>query len=89
MDVLDDAELEAIADRAEQAAPAPWVSSVEGRDFMSGDSFIATGAVDVSADSEISLTGATAADQDFIAVARADVPRLVAEIRRLRRSLSR
>jgi len=34
---------------------------------------------------DIELTGATAADQDFIAHARQDVPRLLAEIERLRR----
>lgn len=87
VDELDDVELEAIADRAERAVPGPWASRVEGRDFTSGDSFIATDAARHSAQGEIYLTGASVADQDFIAAARADVPRLVAEVRRLRRSL--
>jgi hypothetical protein len=60
------------------AAPGPWKSFVEGRDHTSGSSFIATPG------SDIELTGATAADQDFIAHARQDVPRLLDEIRRLR-----
>jgi hypothetical protein len=34
---------------------------------------------------DIELSGATVADQDFIAHAREDVPRLVAEVRRLRK----
>jgi hypothetical protein len=36
---------------------------------------------------DIELTGASVADQDFIAHARQDVPRLVAEVERLRRLL--
>ena len=33
---------------------------------------------------DIELTGATLADQEFIAHARQDLPRLVAEVKRLR-----
>ncbi|WP_275903561.1 hypothetical protein [Acinetobacter beijerinckii] len=42
----------------------PWISYVERRDHESGSSFIMTGAEDIE------LTGATIADQDFIASAK-------------------
>jgi len=38
-------------------------------------------------DEDIYLTGATVADQDFIAHARKDIPKLVAEVERLRKLL--
>jgi hypothetical protein len=63
--------------RCAAATPGPWVSFIEGRDHMAGDSFIRT------AGEDIYLQGATKADQDFIASARQDVPALVAEVRRL------
>ena len=44
---------------------------------MGGSDFIMTAGEDVY------LAGATQADQDFIAAARTDIPRLVAEILRL------
>jgi hypothetical protein len=77
-DALSDADLDQIEARLRAASPAPWKSFVEGRDHTSGSSFIAT------PDSDIELTGATAADQDFIAHARQDLPKLLHEVRRLR-----
>jgi hypothetical protein len=79
-------EIEAIERRCHAASPGPWVSYVEGRDHTSGSSFIRTGADDARTE-DIELYGATVADQDFIAAARQDVPRLIAEIRRLRMQL--
>ena len=60
---------------------------MEGRDHTSGCSFIMVGDGDMRSD-DMELTGATIADQDFIAAARQDVPELINEIRRLRRLLS-
>jgi hypothetical protein len=77
-DELTNADLDRIEARLRAAAPGPWKSFVEGRDHTSGSSFIAT------PDNDIELTGATAADQDFIAHAREDLPRLLDEVRRLR-----
>lgn len=74
--------------RAEAATPGPWTSYVEVRDHTSGSSFIMTGP-EGSRGPDIELAGATSADQDFIAAARQDVPRLVAEVRRLGRLLRR
>lgn len=76
---LTDEELDLIEARVRKAASAPWASFVEGRDHTSGSSFIRTPV------SDIELSGATAADQDFIAHARDDLPRLLEEVKRLRR----
>ena len=74
-------ELEEIKKRCDEATPGPWKSYVEGREEMGGSDFIMTGGEDIY------LTGATAADQDFIAHARQDVPTLVAEVERLSKLL--
>jgi hypothetical protein len=79
---LSEEEITAISARCERSTAGPWKSYVEGREQMSGSDFIMTGAEDIY------LTGATAADQDFIAHARQDIPRLVAEISRLRKFIS-
>jgi hypothetical protein len=81
---LDEAQLLAMEERAQAARPPPWRSFVEGRDHQSGSSFIMVGA-GIARSDDIELSGATVADQDFIAHAREDVPALIAEVRRLRR----
>lgn len=70
--------LDEIVARHKAATAGPWTSFVEGRDHTSGSSFIRTGGDDIE------LSGATDADQDFIAHARQDIPRLLAEVERLR-----
>jgi hypothetical protein len=88
---LTNSELDEMERRATAATPGPWVPFVEGRDHFGGDDFIRTGDLDDDQpDMYISqYLGArsikvSAADLDFIANARQDIPRLVAEIRRLR-----
>lgn len=76
-------ELEIILKRAEAASPGPWTSYIEGRDMTSGSSFIMTG-TEENRGEDIEPLGVTEADMDFIAAARQDVPRLVAEVYRLR-----
>lgn len=78
-------ELDGIRQRCDAATPGPWKSFVEGRDHTSGSSFIMTGD-GANRGSDIELYGATTADQDFIAHAREDIPRLLDEIARLRRA---
>ena len=78
---LPDEEIAAIKARLERTTAGPWKSFIEGRENMSGSSFISTGGEDIY------LTGATDADQDFIANARQDIPKLIAEIERLRSSV--
>jgi len=72
--------------RCDRASLGPWKSMVEGRDHMSGSSFIMTGPPNARG-ADIELSGATGDDQDFIAHARQDVPRLLEEVRRLRSML--
>lgn len=65
----------------------PWRSMVERRDHTSGDSFIMVGRDD-DRDEDIYVMRdsgpASASDLDLIAAARTYLPRLIAEIRRLR-----
>jgi len=72
---LSDSELQEIRKRCDDATPGCWKSFVEGRDHTSGFSFVMTSGEDIY------LTGATVADQDFIAHARQDVPRCWARLR--------
>lgn len=89
---ISDDELDAIEARAAAATAGPWESSIEGRDHDSGDSFILTGGMDPDApDIYVTMSyrqqgsvRTPAADLDFIASARQDVPRLVSELRALR-----
>jgi hypothetical protein len=82
---MTDADLAEIERRCLAATPGPWRSLVEGRDHTSGDSMVGVGGAR-GEDMYVTIGGhpASAADQDFIAGARQDVPRLIAEIRRLR-----
>jgi hypothetical protein len=80
---LADAELEAIGMRCKSATPGPWTSFIEGRDHTSGSSFIRTGEGKHRVQS-IEVVGGTTADQDFIANARQDIPKLLSEIARLK-----
>lgn len=78
----------AIEVRAAAATPGPWWSWVEGRDGHSGGTFIGRGdnrqrSTDLYLSSGES-NAVTDEDHDFIAHARPDVPRLLAEVRRLR-----
>jgi len=78
---ITDADLARIDLLVHCATRGPWKSYVEGRDHEAGSDFIKTPIGDIE------LSGATVADQDFIASARQDVPALVAEVKRLRRLL--
>ncbi|ULH28280.1 hypothetical protein FH581_019325 [Leptospira weilii] len=67
-------ELEEIKKRWGASTPGLWKSFIEGRDHTSGSDFIRT------SKNDIELSGASVADQDFIANAKQDIPRLIAEI---------
>ncbi|MDR2364814.1 MAG: hypothetical protein LBD68_03030 [Zoogloeaceae bacterium] len=79
---MDEKQLQEIERRCAAASLGPWVSYGEGRDHVSGSDFIMTGPKEARGE-DIELIGATIADQDFIAHARQDIPRLLEEIRRL------
>lgn len=80
---MDEHDLREIEARADAAALGPWTSWIEGRDHTAGSSFIETRTAE-GRGSDIELSGASTADQDFIAAARSDVPALIAEVRRLK-----
>ena len=84
--ILTDQELKEISDRCSKATNGPWISYVEGRDHVSGSNFIMTG-LDDNRGEDIELFGATIDDQDFIAHARQDIPKLLAEIESLKKQL--
>ena len=81
-------ELDAMDARASAARKSPWRSNVERRDDnVGGGNFIMIGPQgDRGVDLE--LIGATTADQDFIAAARQDIPRLLIEVRALRKRIA-
>ncbi len=85
--MLDENQLLEIGSRAEAASPGPWKAFLEGRDHVSGSSFIRVGDGAQRRD-DIELSGATPADYDFIAHARQDIPLLVDEVRRLKALLN-
>ncbi len=84
---LDQAELDRLRDLWERTTRGPWTSFVEGRDHTSGSSFIMTGS-ERDRGRDIEISGGTSEDQDFIAEAHEAIPRLLAEIGRLRRLVS-
>jgi hypothetical protein len=70
-------ELGEIGTRCDKATPGPWTSYIEERERFSGSDFIMTQG------EGIYLSRASKFDQDFIACARQEVPKLIAEILRL------
>jgi len=89
---ITEVELQKIATRVAAASKGPWQSFIEGRDHFGGDDFIRIGGLDDDeADMYVSRdrNPASHADLDFIAGARQDIPRLIAEIKRLRDKLDR
>jgi hypothetical protein len=87
-------ELIEIKKRVEMATKGPWKSYIEGRDHSSGSDFIMTGVPEnediwsKARGTDMELTGATKADQDFIANARQDIPKLLHEVERLKSELN-
>ncbi|WP_435624761.1 hypothetical protein [Flagellimonas sp.] len=76
-------ELQEIEDRCNNATKGPWKSMIEGRDHTSGDSFIMTGGEDIYISNPLFDN-----NQDFIANAKQDIPKLIAEIRKLKKASS-
>ncbi len=85
---LSNQDLQEIERRCAAARPGPWRSYIEGRDHFGGSNVIVVGD-GASLSVDIEPIGATTEDQDFMAAARQDVPRLLAEVRRLRSALER
>jgi len=75
-------ELKNILEVCNKATVAPWISYIEGRDFESGSSFIMTGEKE-NRDYDIEFVNIRPEDQDFIAMARNVIPKLIDEIIKL------
>lgn len=85
---MTDEELNEIECRIQAASSGPWFSYVVGRDAWAVSTCIELGTCnELGLCYEIELIGGTIADQDFIANARQDVPRLLREVRTLRARL--
>lgn len=85
--MISNSELDDIEKRASLAQPGPWKAFIEGRDHESGNDFIMTGSNN-SRGEDLEISGATQEDYDFIANARQDIPRLLIEIRELKKLVS-
>lgn len=86
-EALSDDLLKRLRSLSDAASPAPWTAMIEGRDHLSGDSFIMVGSTgDANPDIYVSRDSspASAADLDLIAEARTYLPRLLDELDRLR-----
>ena len=90
---MTESELNEIEKRLNNTSKGPWKSMIEGRDHSSGDDFIMTGITEgeniwsENRRTDIYLTGATKSDQDFIANAKQDIPRLLEYIKTLKSRL--
>ena len=81
-------ELREIELRCEKAQNGPWKAYIEGRDHESGPDFIMTGTGN-NRQKDIEMVGATVADYDFIANAKQDIPKLINEIRELKKQIEK
>ena len=85
---MDEKRLEDIKHRCDAARSGPWTAMIEGRDLMSGSSFIMIGTGSARQE-DLHLSGyetvVSNADYDFIANARQDIPFLLDEIARLKK----
>ena len=87
---MTESELNEIEKRLNNSSRGPWKSMIEGRDHSSGDDFIMTGITEgenvwgENRGADIYLTGATKYDQDFIANAKQDIPKLLEYIKALK-----
>lgn len=79
-------ELKKIINICNKATKAPWNSFIEGRNHESGSNFIMTGEEN-ERDYDIEFFNIRKDDQDFIAMSRNQVPKLVDEIIRLQKIL--
>ena len=91
---MTESELNEIEKRLNNTSKGHWKSMIEGRDHSSGDDFIMTGIMEdetiwsENRGTDIYLTGATKSDQDFIANAKQDIPKLLEYIKTLKSRLA-
>ena len=86
--MITDDELNEMERRCLAAQPGDWRASIEGIHHVSGSDFIMTG-IGGERGEDLEISGGTVDDLIFVAHARADILRLIEEIRMLRRVLGR
>jgi hypothetical protein len=87
-DELSDKELQRIERLVDAATAGPWISYVIGRDAHAELNCIELGSCnELGSFLYVELLGSSVADQEFIASARQDVPRLLREVGTLRARL--
>jgi hypothetical protein len=87
-DELSDEDLYRIEARVRAASAGPWVSYVAGRNEDTDVTCIELGTCnELGTMNCLEVNGGSIADQDFIASARQDLPRLLREVRVLRARL--
>jgi hypothetical protein len=87
-DELCDEELQRIERLVDAATAGPWISCVVGRDAQAESNCIELGSCnELGSFLCVELLGSSVADQEFVASARQDIPRLLREVRTLRASL--
>lgn len=85
---LSEADLDQIERLIDAATPGPWFSYRVGRDAEAATNYVETGTCnELGTFRCIEVAGASEADQDFIASARQELPRLLFEVRVLRARL--
>ncbi len=83
--MINEQELVEIEKRCKHSTQGPWKAYIEGRDHTSGSHVIITGVKSGDYGEAFEIDGARADDYDFIANAKQDIPRLIEEIRRLKK----
>ena len=88
-------ELKEIEQRCLAGTKGNWFPMIEGVTHTSGDDFIMTGVDDIenincsSRGKDMYLVNGTKEDLEFIANAKQDIPRLIAEIRKLKKEIEK
>jgi hypothetical protein len=87
-DELCDEELQRIERLVDAATAGPWISCLVGRDAQAESNCIELGSCnELGSFLCVELLGGSVADQEFVASARQDIPRLLREVRALRARL--
>lgn len=89
LDDLSEEDLCRIERLVDSASAGPWISYIVGRDAFAGYNRVELGGLcnELGSFPSLAIVGAQVADQDFIASARQDVPRLLRAVRVLRARL--
>lgn len=84
---VNDGEIQRLRQLSANGSPGPWVAQIEGRNHVSGDTFIQVGG-DTRRGTDLYLfhdrTPASAADYELVAAARTSLEHQLDEIDRLR-----